>query len=645
MGVADWTLWAQTGAVVSAATAGLIACCGARRQRRDGLVGTALLVGALLTGMDSIGGGTHGLPLASWALLAFGLLTAITGRSAARIGRNPLRLVLLGAIAVAALHQVHVSIGSLPTFAIGEGAWQPVDLCAAAVLGWLAGRRSNSHAGRMLLATHAFSLAGAAFLPGQHAALLASLPILGAVPFLLRALPQDWPAIAVTGATAATFGLTCCIRAASGHAGLHPQFAGMQDPLLLCALLNVALGTALLRAYLQRQPNRHQLIDQRPTANPAPAAADREGSPSTVAGTDLGATDAAPTQPLLTTLEVLHDLRQPITSMLAAAGLLNTRQDSELASQVATLRTYGQQLVTAFGDLEQFEQLRHGSIEFAKDTFELRQVLHASVSEAASAVADRSIELRLDIDPTTPRWLQGDPKRLHQLMVRMLRALGERSTMGPIDISVSATDTLTISMLARSATLPAGNRKLGIAFCRQLARAMRGDLLITTLSDLGIELRLCLPKCEAPQWEVDLLAEDEAHSQGPSLGTTASVSGKILLVDDSPDHLLLVGRMLSRTGAQVSTANSGELALHLLSGTPFDLVLLDMQMPGIDGHTTVQRLREQGVNTPVLALTADTNPADVEGCLAAGCNGHIGKPVDFGLLRQALAMHMAIVPK
>ena len=120
------------------------------------------------------------------------------------------------------------------------------------------------------------------------------------------------------------------------------------------------------------------------------------------------------------------------------------------------------------------------------------------------------------------------------------------------------------------------------------------------------------------------------------------LNGKVLLVDDSPDHLLLVGRMLSRAGAQVSTANSGELALHLLAGTPFDLVLLDMQLPGIDGFTTVQRLRERGVTTPVLALTADNTPANVERCLAAGCNGHLGKPVDFGLLRRSLAMHLPI---
>jgi CheY-like chemotaxis protein len=99
-------------------------------------------------------------------------------------------------------------------------------------------------------------------------------------------------------------------------------------------------------------------------------------------------------------------------------------------------------------------------------------------------------------------------------------------------------------------------------------------------------------------------------------------------------------RRCSRAGAEVTTAENGEVALHLLASTPFDLVLLDMQMPGKDGYTTVAELRASGASTPVLALTADTTPADVERCLAAGCNGHLAKPVAEDVLGQALAMHL-----
>ena len=127
-----------------------------------------------------------------------------------------------------------------------------------------------------------------------------------------------------------------------------------------------------------------------------------------------------------------------------------------------------------------------------------------------------------------------------------------------------------------------------------------------------------------------------ATDQGPA----SRVHGRVLLVDQSLDHLRLLGKMLTHAGAQVSTASNGELALHLLAATTFDLVFIEMQMSGLDGYTTVQRLRESGMVTPVIALTSATGPGAVERCLAAGCNGHIAKPVDHEQLLRALSMHL-----
>ncbi len=638
MAASDPTLIVQTGAVIAQIAAGVVVCCGAKRQRRNGLLGTALLVGGLLTAVDSTGASSPGLPLASWALIAFGLLTAITGSTAARIGGNPLHLALLGAIALTALHQAHTMIGGQASWELfpGTGIWQPFDLGYATVLGWLALRGLHDRSARLLVGTHALGLLGAAFLTTQHTTMLAATQVLGALPFLLCAMRRDWPQLAVATASAATFAFLCCIRATTDQAGIRPHFAGMQDPLLLSALLSLVFGAAVLRAYAHR---RRALRTASPVGQPTP-----QLQPIDTANThDATATTAMTATSQLSTQEVLHDLRQPVTSMLAAAGLLTTTKDpQELASQVETLRTYGQQLATAIDDLEDFERMQNGAIDLAEDTFDLPVLLQESVAEVKPSVADRSIELRLDVDRTLPRWVQGDATRTRQLLVRMLRAICRNASMGPIDISAAADDGVHISMLARGSTLPETTRNLGVAFCCQLARSLGGKLLITTLADAGVELRLHLPKHLAAEWEVDLLDEDAKHSDAADTATAPVLNGKVLLVDDSPDHLLLVGRMLSRAGAQVSTANSGELALHLLVGTPFDLVLLDMQLPGIDGFTTVQRLRERGVTTPVLALTADNTPANVERCLAAGCNGHLGKPVDFGLLRRSLAMHLPI---
>jgi CheY-like chemotaxis protein len=139
---------------------------------------------------------------------------------------------------------------------------------------------------------------------------------------------------------------------------------------------------------------------------------------------------------------------------------------------------------------------------------------------------------------------------------------------------------------------------------------------------------------------VQLEREDAARAQPVFPGPSERVRGKVLLVDDSRDHQRLIGHLLARAGAEVTTAENGDVALHLLASTPFDLVLLDMQMPGKDGYATVAELRASGATTPVLALTADSAATDVERCLAAGCNGHLAKPVAPDVLAQALSMHL-----
>jgi CheY-like chemotaxis protein len=82
------------------------------------------------------------------------------------------------------------------------------------------------------------------------------------------------------------------------------------------------------------------------------------------------------------------------------------------------------------------------------------------------------------------------------------------------------------------------------------------------------------------------------------------------------------------------------VALHLLGSETYDLILMDLQLPDLDGCTTVRMLRDRGITTPVVALTADTSPADVERALAAGCNGHLGKPIDVRELGSVVAMHL-----
>ena len=122
--------------------------------------------------------------------------------------------------------------------------------------------------------------------------------------------------------------------------------------------------------------------------------------------------------------------------------------------------------------------------------------------------------------------------------------------------------------------------------------------------------------------------------RGERLTTTPNsigdrLDGHVLLVDDGQTNRQLIGLILKRAGAKVTTANDGQEGFDLATQTDFDLILMDMQMPIMDGYTTSTKLREQGVTTPIIALTASAMTRDRERCLKAGCSDYLTKPVDI----------------
>jgi CheY-like chemotaxis protein len=240
--------------------------------------------------------------------------------------------------------------------------------------------------------------------------------------------------------------------------------------------------------------------------------------------------------------------------------------------------------------------------------------------------------------------VQGDPSRTRQLLTRLLEHAASQCTLGPLEVTVYADEAkLGVAVQNRTQTATADDGTFGILFCRQLALALGGEMVVRPRDSGGVEFRLSLPRRLAPDWEIELLEEDsERTSASRPQPSSQRMHGKLLLVDDSPDHQRLIGHLLSHAGAEVTTAASGEVALHMLAAMKFDLVLLDMQMPDKDGYTTVAELRARGDSTPVIAVTADSSQADVERALAAGCNGHLTKPVDHPLLVRTLAMHLPV---
>jgi CheY-like chemotaxis protein len=587
MGSSEHLVWMHTAAAVAWGTVGGSLLRSPRGQRpNDPLLGTGLLVGAALTAMDSTLAGRAGLPLAGIALLATAALALGSRSSRVATSLVGLSLVGFGAALLFLLHWAHTAFGWQPALELGTRLY-PLDLAVALSLAWL-GFRGAAHdtETRFLVLTTAAGLAAtsASWTYGSLAAAFAQL--LAIVPLLVRGLRSDLAALSVATATAAAVGFTCALRATAEQAGRGLRVAGLDDPLAVVAIVFAVFGAALLRAY--RTPD-DAVAAPSPAAPQTPAPAPPPGPHLALPEHDLAVAAAVelPTTPepaaggrsrLLTVQDVVRDLRDPVTNIVAAGNLLLGDADT---SRLRALHDYGQQLMTALSDIDDFEQLL---------------------------------------------------RRLLQLVARL-------ATAGVIDIAAHADEKLHVVVLHRDGPLPCPDQSLALSFCHQLALLLGGELQARVLGDAGLEFHLSLPHHPAPQWEVALVEQDRGTSAAAP-ADTARVQGKVLLVEDSRDHQLLVGKLLGRLGVEPTVADQGHVALHLLGSETYDLILMDLQLPDLDGCTTVRMLRDRGITTPVVALTADTSPADVERALAAGCNGHLGKPIDVRELGSVVAMHL-----
>jgi len=356
-----------------------------------------------------------------------------------------------------------------------------------------------------------------------------------------------------------------------------------------------------------------------------------------------------------------HELRTPLTTMIGCTELLETLAEADRPAQVTRIVAHGRRLSNLLSDIDDLGRATRGELLVAADTFALDALCHATVAEQAGDAADKGISVALQLDPELPRWVQGDPLRLRQILRTLLENAVRATRVGTVLVAARADGSwLQLTVKDEGPGLPpsslphlfdpfppslqsgeAPTLSIAMALARRLALAMSGDLVVKAPPGQGCEFRLQLPLRTANTWEVILEHEDQALATAPTAPPTAgTMRGHVLLVEDAPDHQRLVGRLLAALGVEVTVAENGAVALQLLQQTKFDLVLMDMQMPEVDGLTATERLRERGDQTPVVALTADTRAGDVERCLAAGCNSHLAKPVDKAALASTLSMYL-----
>jgi signal transduction histidine kinase/DNA-binding NarL/FixJ family response regulator/HPt (histidine-containing phosphotransfer) domain-containing protein len=360
-----------------------------------------------------------------------------------------------------------------------------------------------------------------------------------------------------------------------------------------------------------------------------------------------------------------HEIRTPLTAILGFAENLLEPSQTEHDRRVAvkTILRNGEHLLEIINGILDLSKIEAGRLEVELLPVSPVQLAADVVSIMRVRADAKSLPLQLRFDGPVPETIQSDPTRLRQILLNLVGNAIKFTTTGRVELAVGLTDDgagrpqmqfriadtgigLTPEQCARlfqpftqadgSTTRKFGGTGLGLAISRPLARLLGGDVVLNSAPGVGSVFTVTVDP--GPLESVRILENpSEALAAEPEVAvadlSAVRLAARILLAEDSPDNQLLISSFLRKLGAVVEVAADGREAVHrALSaeavGEPFELVLMDMQMPELDGYDATRRLREHGFARPIIALTANAMGGDQQRCLEAGCSDYAAKPID-----------------
>ena len=356
---------------------------------------------------------------------------------------------------------------------------------------------------------------------------------------------------------------------------------------------------------------------------------------------------------------VSHELRTPLTAILGFADMLvgdwrDRPGFDEARSLITTVHTSSRRLLDLINDLLDLSKAEAGKLGVERIAFSPASVLREAVASLRPSAEAKGLALALEIDPRLPATACGDPLRLRQIVSKLLDNAIKFSDRGRVDVRAASADgwlELRVSDTGRgippealpalfgsfhqvdsSATREHGGTGLGLALCQHLVAALGGTIDVASQVGRGTCFSVALPAPAAAQADAVAASEHEPPDR---------LEGLLLVAEDAPDSQRLIAALLRRAGAEVDVAPNGAVALEKIraaagAARPYDALLLDMQMPVLDGASTARALRAEGHTLPILALTAESSAEERERCLAAGCDTYATKPIDRARLLATL---------
>ena len=360
-----------------------------------------------------------------------------------------------------------------------------------------------------------------------------------------------------------------------------------------------------------------------------------------------------------------HEIRTPMNAILGFTELLRRgfgKSERESSHYLDTIHASGRHLLGLINDILDLSKVEAGQMTVERIACEPHVVIRDALAELGLKAREKGITLSMRLVARVPERVQSDPARLRQVILNLLSNAVKFTEKGSVEVllacsgssyTVEVSDTGIgmdpsrvetmfdpFTQADASITRRFGGTGLGLAISRKLARALGGDLTATSQPGVGTTMLLSFET--GPLEGVKLLsaADIAARSEaGPAAVRTRwkIPSACVLVVDDGAENRELLSLVLAEQGLWVEEAENGQAALDKMDLVACDLVLMDMQMPVMDGYEATRELRRRGVQVPIVALTANAMKGYEAEVLAAGCTAYLTKPVDIDLLLQRVA--------
>ncbi len=356
-----------------------------------------------------------------------------------------------------------------------------------------------------------------------------------------------------------------------------------------------------------------------------------------------------------------HEFRTPMNSIMGFADLLNEDDltNHERSTLVKSIFDSSTELTSLIETMQDMSAIEAGQFRVGKRRCDIRTLLTQCHKKFQAQARQKGLSINLMINQDCPQFIETDPKRLEQILSRIIDNGVKFTQTGCLNVQAKivhehAEDRLEIKVSDTGIGIEkdhiemifdpfqqaqdASSKEysgvgLGLSISRDIAKALGGNIAAASTPGVGSTFIITVDPGDLKAMQIEPEALGSMKDEGPK-----PLDGfKILIVDSAKDSRMLLEHILKKTGAQIEIAMDGKQALEaankgLQNEMLFDLILMDMQMPVMDGYFATVKLREMGINTPVIAITAHTLKDDRQHCLESGCDEYLSKPINKELL-------------